>query len=171
VGSGPVKRRHLLRLASGGALRAAFAAAIVITGPALALAGCGDGAEQVSAEELVSRGDEICAQGRERFDEVQSQSLPNASAAAEQTAQLVDIATDELNELRDIRPPEDLRERYDRYLEARGRALELLEQGQEAAEEKDADAYVKAQAEAAAAQPERLKLARAVGFRECSKAR
>ena len=157
-------------MAYGPKRAAAFAAAITVTGAILALAGCGEDAEQVSAEELVSRGDEICAEGRKRFDQVQSQSLPNASAAAEQTAQLVDAATDELNELRDIRPPDELRERYDRYLEARGRALELLEQGQEAAEEKDADAYVKAQAEAAAAQPERLKLARAVGFRECSKA-
>jgi hypothetical protein len=146
------------------------AAAIALMGAALALAGCGDDAEQVSAEELVSRGDEICAEGRKRFDEVQSRSLPNASAAAAQTSQLVEVATDELNELRDIRPPDELRERYDRYLEARGRALELLEQGQEAAQEKDADAYVKAQAEAAAAQAERLKLARAVGFKECSKA-
>lgn len=160
MGPGSVKGRHLLR----------FGAAITVTGAALALAGCGGDAEQVSAEELVTRGDEICAEGRKRFDELQSRALPNASAAAEQTAQLVDVATDELNELRDIRPPDELRERYDRYLEARGRALELLELGQEAAEQKDADAYVKAQAEAAASQPERLKLARAVGFRECSKA-
>jgi hypothetical protein len=145
------------------------AGAISLIGGSLALAGCGDDAEQVSAEELVSRGDEICAEGRKRFDEVQSRSLPNASAAAEQTSQLVDVATEELNELRDIRPPKELRERYDRYLEARGRALELLEQGEEAAQEKDADAYVKAQAEAAAAQAERLELARAVGFKECSK--
>jgi ElaB/YqjD/DUF883 family membrane-anchored ribosome-binding protein len=149
---------------------AVFAAAIVLIGASSVLAGCGDDAEQVTAEELVSRGDEICAEGRKRFDEVQSQSPPNASAAAEQTDQLVELATDELNELRDIRPPDELRERYERYLEARGRALELLEQGQEAAREKDADTYAEAQAEAAGAQPERLKLARAVGFKECSKA-
>ena len=38
-----------------------------------------------------------------------------------------------------------------------------------AAEDKDAEAYGKAQAKAAAEQPERLKLARAVGFKQCSK--
>ena len=72
---------------------------------------------------------------------------PTPSAAAEQTDELVEVATDELNELREIRPPDELREPYDRYLAARGRALELLEQGQDAAADKDADAYVEAQAE------------------------
>jgi hypothetical protein len=150
--------------------RGRFLAAIAVLAVAApAAAGCGDDAEQVSAQELVQRGDEICAEGRREFAEIQSQAPPNASAAADQTDQLVAIATDELNELREIRPPDELQERYEAYLAARGRALSLLEQGRDAAEDKDADAYGKAQAEAAAAQPERLKLARAVGFKQCSK--
>ena len=145
-----------------------------LTGLAVALAaaaasGCGGDTEQVNVEELIERGDEICAEGRQRFDEVQAQAPANAAAAADQTDELVVIATDELNELRNIRPPDELRERYDRYLEARGRALELLEQGRDAAQDKNADAYARAQAKAAAEQPERLKLARAVGFKVCSK--
>jgi ElaB/YqjD/DUF883 family membrane-anchored ribosome-binding protein len=145
-----------------------------LTGLAVALAaavasGCGGDTEQVDVEELIKRGDEICAEGQQRFDEVQAQAPANAAAAADQTDELVAIATDELNELRNIRPPDELRERYDRYLEARGRAVELLEQGQDAAAEQNADAYARAQAKAAAEQPERLKLARAVGFKVCSK--
>src|SRR5262245_20519061 len=104
---------------------------------AAAASGCGSDTEQVSAEELIARGDEICAEGRQRFDEVQSQAPANAAAAADQTDELIAIATDELNELRNIRPPDELRERYDRYLEARGRAVELLEQGRDAADEGD----------------------------------
>ena len=122
----------------------------IVLGCAVLAAGCGGDTEQVSAEELIRRGDGICAEGR----------FP----ALEET-----LATDELNELREIRPPDELRERYDSYLAARGRALELLEQGRDAADDKDADAYGKAQAKAAAEQPERLKLARAVGFKTCSK--
>jgi hypothetical protein len=138
---------------------------------ATAAAGCGGGGdtEQVSAEELVTRGDQICSEGRKRFDEVQAESPSSASAAAEQTGELAQIAGDELDELREIRPPDELSEPYDDYLEARGRALELLEQGRDAAEDKDADAYEAAQAKAAAEQDERLKLARAVGFEQCSK--
>jgi ElaB/YqjD/DUF883 family membrane-anchored ribosome-binding protein len=137
---------------------------------ATAAAGCGGSdTGQVSAEELVSRADQICSEGRERFEEVQAESPSSASAAAEQTGELAQIAGDELDELREIRPPDELSEPYDDYLEARERALELLEQGRDAAEDKDADAYEAAQAKAAAEQDERLKLARAVGFEQCSK--
>lgn len=135
----------------------------------VALAGCGTDSDQVSAAELVSRGDQICRQGRERFEKVQAQAPADASAAVDQTSELVEIATDELNELRKIRPPDELREPYDAYLEARARSLELLEQGRDAAEDKDAEAYGAAQRAAAATQPKRLKLARAVGFEHCSK--
>ncbi len=137
--------------------------------PAATGAGCGSDTEQVDAEELISRGDAICAEGRQRFDEVQAEAPANAAAAVDQTEELVDIATDELNELRNIRPPDELRESYDRYLEARGRALELLEQGRDAAEDKDTEAYGRAQAKASAEEPQRRKLAGAVGFKVCSK--
>ena len=82
--------------------------------------GCGDDDEQVSAEELISRGDGICAEGRKSFDQVQAQAPANAAAAADQTDELVEIAADELNELREIRPPDELRDSYDSYLAARG---------------------------------------------------
>ncbi len=44
-----------------------------------------------------------------------------------------------------------------------------MEQGADAAEDKDAEAYGQAQAKAAAEEPQRRKLARAVGFKVCSK--
>lgn len=136
---------------------------------ALLAAGCGSEAEQVSASELIARGDSICAQGRREFDRIQRRDSPNAAAAAEQLEQLIEVASDELTELRTIRPPEALRERYGAYLAARGRALELLRQGLDAAEQKDPKAYARAQSEAAAEQGRRLELARAVGFEQCSR--
>jgi hypothetical protein len=150
-------------------LSAPIGLAVGLAAAAVAAGGCGDDTEQVSADELIARGDEICVEGRRRFDEVQAKAPANAAAAADQTDELVTIATDELNELRNIRPPDELRERYDRYLEARGRALELLEQGRDAAADNDADAYGEAQAKAAAEGPQRLKLAKAVGFKACSR--
>jgi len=132
------------------------------------LAGCGDDAEQVSAEELVGRGDELCGEGRQRFEEIQGEPPANAGEALEQSEELVEVASDELSELRRLRPPEELRERYDDYLEARGRALELLEQGRDAASDRDAAGYSEAQTRLAADEGERAKLARAVGFRVCS---
>jgi ElaB/YqjD/DUF883 family membrane-anchored ribosome-binding protein len=147
-------------------VRACAAAALAGT----LAAGCGEDADQVTAEELISRGDALCREGKARFDQVQATPPANAFEAEKQTDELVEIASDELNELRMMRPPDELREAYDSYLEARGRAVELLEQGRDAAENQDSAAYAKAQAEAAVAQAERLRLAKAVGFKVCSAA-
>lgn len=137
---------------------------------ALAAAGCGGGPQQVSAADLVSKGDEICRQGQERFNEIQAKPPANASDAVEQTKDLVEESEDELNELRDLEPPEEMREAYDRYLEARGRALEYFRRGEDAAEQQDAQAYAAAQVGVAKRAAERQTLAQAVGFTVCSKA-
>jgi hypothetical protein len=144
--------------------------ALTISGLALAavMPACGEDAEQLSAQELISRGDELCREGRERFAEIQERAPVNATQAREQTEELVEVASDELDALRNLRPPEELRDSYESYLEARGSALERLEDGRDAAEDKDAEAYAEAQEEIAADAPARLKLARAVGFQVCS---
>lgn len=145
----------------------------IVAPAALALAlltGCGSDGEQLSAAELVARGDEICRTGQERFAEIQSRPPANAVEALAQTEDLVAVASDELNELRRLRPPQELSEAYERYLEARGSALELLEEGRDAAERRDAKAYAEAQAEAGAEMGKRRQLAAAVGFEICSDA-
>ena len=146
--------------------------ALLATGAALAaaLAGCGEDGEQVSAPELIAKGDELCRQGQTRFEQIQADVPVNAIDAHEQTEELVDVASEELEELRRLRPPDELSDAYERYLEARGSALELLEQGRDAAADRDADAYAEAQSEVSADQPERMKLASAVGFQVCSRA-
>jgi hypothetical protein len=138
-------------------------------GAVLALAaGCGDDTEDVSTEELISRGDELCREGQERFAEVQEDTPANADQAREQTEELVEIASEELDELRRMRPPEDVRDRYERYLEAREEALGQLERGRDAAADGDSRGYAEAQTELADGRGERAKLARAAGFRTCS---
>jgi hypothetical protein len=133
-----------------------------------ALAGCGEGGEQLNAEELVSRADAICAESGARFDQTQAESPANPGEASEQTDDLVEIASDALEELRNLRPPDELREPYDAYLEARGTSLELLEQGRDAARDQDEEAYATAQAKASAGLADRRKLAQAVGLKRCS---
>lgn len=135
----------------------------------LGLSACGDdSSEQLSSEELVSRADEICRTGIERFAEIQSEPPKNATEAEAQTTELFDVATDELNDLRELRAPEELRDSYDAYLESRARAVDQFERGVEAAAGRDTDGYVAAQAEVTADQPARLKLAKAVGLEDCS---
>ena len=141
---------------------------LVLCSVAAAIAGCGDDTDDVSAEELVSRGDEICREGRDRFAEIQDAAPQSADEAHEQTEELVDAAAEELDELERLRPPEEMRDAYERYLAARSEALDLLERGRDAAADGDAGAYGDAQTELEAGRRERARLARAVGFRVCS---
>ena len=143
---------------------------LIVTAALLAAAaGCGDdGPQQVTAQELVAQGDARCKEGQDQFNEIQQTALRNANDAADQTRDLIDAANDELNDLRDLVPPDELAAAYDAYLDARVRAIEVFKQGLDAAEHDDDKAYVDAQARAAAGAAQRQKLAAAVGFKVCS---
>jgi hypothetical protein len=136
--------------------------------PMAALMACDGGSEEMSAEELVSKGDEICTEERDRFDEIQSVPLTSASVGAKQAKELLAAAESAQDDLRDLEPPEEIRDSYDSYLDARDEVSDLLERGREAAEDKDGAAFSKAQEEAAAGAARREKLARELGFKVCS---
>lgn len=131
-------------------------------------AGCG-GDDPLSEDELVSRGDELCSEGQDRFAEIQAEPPENASAAADQTQELIEVAEDEVASLRDFEASDDeVQGALDSYVESREGAIELLEEGRDAAERQDGGAYGEAQSEVAASAGERLRLAREVGFEVCS---
>jgi hypothetical protein len=71
--------------------------------------GCGGGPEQVSAAELVQKGDQICRQQQSRFTEIQAAPLVTASDGAEEAEALHEAAQESLDELRDLEPPEPQR--------------------------------------------------------------
>jgi hypothetical protein len=143
-------------------------ALVAVAGTVAAISGCGGGPEEVSAEELVQKGDEVCGKVQERFAELQAQPPASASVGAAQAGELLGVADDAQAELRDIEPPEELRDRYDGYLEARDEVSDALERGKQAAEDQNGEGYGKAQQEAAAGAPERQRLARELGFQVCS---
>ena len=104
----------------------------------LGAAGCGGdddssstsaSSEELAASELIKSADEICRGGVERFAEIQSETPSSAEEAETQTGDLVEVATEELDELRALSPPEELSAPYDAYLESRATALEQLERG------------------------------------------
>jgi hypothetical protein len=150
------------------ASRGIAAGAALALGAVLLTAGCGEGPEEVSARELVAKGDEICRLGQQRFSEIQGDPPANSSEAADQTELLIEESEDELTALRELEPPEELRQAYDRYLEARGRVLEFLRRGRDAAEAQDSKAYLEAQAGVVKRAAQRRQLAQAVGFQVCS---
>ena len=146
---------------------------IPIVVPALAIAavgaGCGGGGkEQVSAAELVEKGDAICRDEQTKFKQIQAHPLGNASDAADQTKILIQVTENANSGLGDLEPPEALRAPLDSYLSARDRAIDQMNAGQDAAENQDSRAYAAAQAAVVHTAPQRKKLAVSLGFRVCS---
>jgi hypothetical protein len=148
-------------------LAAPLASSLIV----VAVAGCGGGgATQVSAPELVQKADAICAQELRSFDRIQAHPPPNASVAADQTDELIDVTQTANSQLHDLEPPERLRTAYDRYLAARDRAVAQMKRGKDAADDQDSGAYGAAQAAVARDASQRRKLARALGLKSCSTA-
>jgi hypothetical protein len=125
--------------------------------------------EELSEAEFLDRGDEICAQAHDDFERLQSQPPRTAAEATELTEELVAISRDELDAIAEMNRPSSLDASLDRYLKAREGGIEQLRGGLDAAEDGDAFAYARGQAEVASSQPERLELATRVGFTECSR--
>ena len=149
--------------------RATWILSVLLAAASLALgeAGCG-GPEQVTAAELVQKGDQICREEQSKFKEIQSAPLVNASDGADQAGALHDAAKDAVDSLRDMEPPQPQRDTYNRYLDAKENTLQYFDKGKDAADERDGRAYSEAQAAVAAGSPERARLAKSLGFRVCS---
>jgi hypothetical protein len=146
----------------------------------IVVAGCGGGGanststatttgEVLSKQELVARGDEICKQARDRFAALQGSPPTTPEETATFTQHLIDITETELSELRSLSAPDSVRSALDDYLKSLDRNVAVLKQGLAAARKSDAAAYAQAQAKAVKGQVERLQLAQAVGFKECSR--
>ncbi len=134
---------------------------------AAAAGGCGSGKEPLSATELATRGDRICRDEQAKFDRIQRRPPANASIAADQTKELIDVSEAASADLRELKPPDSIRGPYDAYLEARDRAIDVMKNGRAAAENRDAAGYAGAQTAVAKTAPRRRDLAAAVGFRVC----
>ncbi|HSJ18069.1 MAG TPA: hypothetical protein VK920_08240 [Solirubrobacterales bacterium] len=142
---------------------------------AAALAGCGpfgddgDGSEALSEEDLAVRGDEICRAAQERVAELQSDPPAGREDSIRFAEDLIAVFEDEVAQLESLDPPDERAQAFDRYLDARREAIELLEQGRDAAEQNDPQGYADAQAEAAAGQVGRAELAQRAGLSDCSR--
>jgi hypothetical protein len=135
---------------------------------ALDASGCGGGKNQVTAGELVQKADGICREEQTKFIQIQTHPPVNASDAADQTKELVQTAESADSQLGDLEPPDDLRAPFESYLSARGRAIDQMKHGQDAAENQDSRAYGASQAAVVRTASERRRLARAVGLKLCS---
>jgi hypothetical protein len=142
----------------------------ILAGTALAGCGGGDGGGgTLTKTDFVSKGDQICKNAHDQFAELQKSPPTNAAEAAALTQTLIDISNSELDQIRGLEAPSDVQPALDRYLKAREQGIALLKEGLAAAQNGNARAYATAQAKITKGQVARLKLARAVGFNECSR--
>src|SRR3954454_23683678 len=105
--------------------------------------GCGGGGDvtSVSRSDFVARANETCSQAQTEFDQIQRTSASTPQAAERQVDALIDISEQALEDLRSLEPPAELQAGYSRYLAARKRAIGFLEDGRDAAADRNAAAY------------------------------
>ena len=127
--------------------------------------------DELTVEEFIAQGDEICSQAHDEFLDLQDGVVPRTPGdAAELTGALIEVAEEERDAIADLSEPETLSAQVDRYLEARERGIEILEKGRAAADDADPSEYALLQAELAATQIDpRFEIAGEIGFVECSK--
>jgi hypothetical protein len=136
---------------------------------AMGASGCGGGGkEKVTAAELSQKGDQICREEQRRFAQIQAHPPPNASVAADQTKELIDVADAANSDLGDLEPPDSIQGRYNDYLDARDQVVDEMKRGADAAESQNSTAYSAAQSVVAKANTRRRHLAASLGFKVCS---
>ena len=127
-----------------------------------------DQGPSLTKTEFIAKGDQACKRAHGQFAELQKKPPNSAEGAVALTQNLIEISQNELSQIRALDAPPEVQPALERYLRAREQGIALLEQGLEAAQDRNARAYADAQAEVAAGQVRRLKLAQEVGFSECS---
>ena len=133
-----------------------------------AAVGCGGGGtQQVTATELHQKADQACRTEQQKFRQIQATSPANASEAADQTKALIAVAETASSTIDGLEPPSELQGKLDAYLSARGRAIDEMKKGQDAADNQDSRAYGEAQAAVSKSAPERSKLAKTLGLKVC----
>jgi hypothetical protein len=142
------------------------ATAIALAAGALLVPACGGGGDEgLSREEFISRGDAICDEYDQRTEQVEDpESLDDVERFVEETRTLIRDGVDELKELE---PPEELADDYNRWTSQIEENIGLLDDLEAAAAAGD-EAQVQeilAEAEQAGAQADRL--AGEMGFEEC----
>lgn len=118
--------------------------------------------------DFLASADRICSDAHGDFSNQQQSQPKTASEAAQLTKNLLEVAQSELDQIRELTPPPNLKTKVGAYLSARERGVGLLKKGAAAAENDDFGAYESFQAQLAAGQLGRQRLAQAAGLKECS---
>jgi hypothetical protein len=138
---------------------------IAVCGAAALAAACG-GDDRLSREELVAQADAICAKHEERLDALEEpESIEDVEAFA---AEARPIFEEGVEELKDLEPPEDVQEDYDRWIELSEENVAAIGNLEQAAADGDAGRVQEIVSESQAKEQEADRLAQGIGLRECA---
>ena len=99
----------------------------------VALGGCGGGGGSVSPTDFQAEANHVCRDAQDQFDRIVRATPRTADQAEKQAAALVDVSDQALDNLRRIEPPDDVKDAYERYLDARAKAIGFIEDARDAA--------------------------------------
>ncbi len=135
---------------------------------AAAAAGCG-GDDRLSRDEYIKQADAICAKYEKRLD-----ALPepkNVEDLQRLVAEGLPIAREGINELKKLKPPEDLEAKVNQWHERNEANLDKIEELVQAAEQGDEQKIQTLAAEADENEQEADRLAREIGLDDCAQER
>jgi hypothetical protein len=137
---------------------------------AVAVAGCGGGGggERLTQAEFVAQADAICGKYEARLDALGRPT--NVAELGSFADKALPIARDGREELGRLRPPEELEDTYDAWLEQGDEAIEIVERLRDAAEDGDQAEIQKIAQDAQRADAESNRLAGELGFEQCGAA-
>lgn len=140
---------------------------LVLAVCAAAVTGCGGGGggERLSRAEFVAQADAICRKYEARLDALgQPTNVAELRSFADKA---LPIARDGRDELDDLKPPEELEERYDAWLEQGDEAIGIVERLRDAAQEGDQAEIGRIAVDAQRTDAEANRLGRELGFEQC----
>jgi hypothetical protein len=143
-----------------------WAKTLAIVLGAAALAGCGGGGERLTKDELVAKADSICGKYEKKLDALaEPQSMAEVESLAEEAKPIVADGVDELDQLR---PPEELGDEYDRWIVLNRDSVDAIEELKDAAADGDEARVQQVVQEAARNEKEADALGRQIGLGECA---
>jgi hypothetical protein len=131
----------------------------------LLAAACGGDEDRLTRDEFVSQAEAICEDYDAQIDDLGE---PEGEDLGEYTDQLVQLVEEGVAEFRELRPPEDLQDEYDRWMESNEEAVDAARELDQAVEEEDSERLGQIAAEVEQKEEEADELARDLGLEECA---
>jgi hypothetical protein len=147
-------------------MKRALMALLTAVTAALALAACGGdgGGAQLSAAEFREQADELCSDAQNRFDEIAEPE--SEEELQEYLEQVVPILREETDKLKDLNPPDELQEDWDRVIELQEENVGVAEEARDAAGD-DPQRAIEILNEADTNEDELTELAQKLELQEC----